>query len=204
MPGMSGWEIAAALKAHPATDDIPIVILSVFAQGEIGDPAGPVADWLAKPVDEEALFSALERVVRAQRRPFKVLIVEDDADVADVLGAMFERRGIDSFTAGSGREAIALSQTLLPDLPVLDIGLPDADGFDVVDWLRHHEHLRALPIVVYTGRELDEADRRRLRLGSTTEFLTKGRITPADFEQHVMRLLGQLIREPQREAAPPR
>jgi CheY-like chemotaxis protein len=160
-----------------------------------------VADWLAKPLDEEALFGALERVVRARSEPFKVLVVEDDPDVADVLGAMFERHGIDCFKAADGREAIELSQVLLPDLLVLDIGLPEADGFDVVDWLRHHEHLRALPIVVYTARDLDEADRERLRLGCMTEFLTKGRITPADFEQRVMRLLGRLARNTRAEAS---
>jgi len=85
---------------------------------------------------------------------------------------------------------------VLPDLLVLDIGLPEADGFEVVDWLRRHERLRAVPLVVYTARELDEHDRERLRLGATTEFLTKGRITPQDFEQRVMRLLGRLTREP--------
>ena len=73
---------------------------------------------------------------------------------------------------------------------MLDVGLPEADGFQVVDWLRRHERLSALPMVVYTARELDEAGRERLRLGASTEFLTKGRITPQDFEQRVMGLLG--------------
>ncbi|MGH2839546.1 MAG: response regulator, partial [Solirubrobacteraceae bacterium] len=196
MPGMSGWETAAELKNHPETDDIPIVILSVLPQAETELPDGPVAEWLEKPLDEEALFRALERVVRSRSEPFKVLVVEDDPDLADILSTMFERRGVDAFTAASGLEAIELSQRLLPDLLVLDVGLPEADGFEVVQWLRRHERLRGLPMVVYTARELKAADRDRLRLGSTTEFLTKGRITPVDFEQRVMRLVGQLTREP--------
>jgi len=85
---------------------------------------------------------------------------------------------------------------VLPDLLMLDIGLPEADGFEVVDWLRRHERLRTVPLVVSTARELDELDRARLQLGVSTEFLTKGRITPQDFEQRVMRLLGRLTREP--------
>ena len=131
----------------------------------------------------------------APREPFKVLIVEDDRDQAAILTAIFERHGIETFRAADGREAIELSQQVLPDLLVLDLGLPEADGFQVVDWLRHHERLSALPVVVYTARELGKADRARLRLGPSTEFLTKGRITPQDFEQRVMGLLGRLTRD---------
>lgn len=97
--------------------------------------------------------------------------------------------------ASDGRKAIELSQRVLPDLLVLDIGLPEADGFELVDWLRRHERLRTVPLVVYTAHELDELDRARLQLGAGTESLTKGPITPQDFEQRVMRLLGRLTRE---------
>ena len=93
---------------------------------------------------------------------------------------------------------------MLPDLLVLDIGLPEADGFEVVDWLRRHERLSALPMIVYTARELDEGDRERLRLGRTTEFLTKGRISPQDFEARVMALLARLTQDqiPERQHEP--
>ncbi|MCW3016396.1 MAG: Two-component hybrid sensor and histidine kinase regulator [Solirubrobacterales bacterium] len=192
MPGMSGWETAAALKEHPETRAVPIVILSVLSPAEAEASGTPVADWVQKPLDEAMLFAALERAVAPCGEPFKVLIVEDDPDVAAILGAMFDRHGIQVFRAADGREAIELSQHILPDLLVLDIGLPETDGFQVVDWLRRHERLSALPLVVYTARELDRADRERLRLGASTEFLIKSRITPEDFEQRVMGLLGRL------------
>ncbi|MDQ3677931.1 MAG: PAS domain S-box protein [Actinomycetota bacterium] len=196
MPGMSGWETLAALKDQPETDDIPIVILSVLAQAEAEAPSAPVSDWLEKPLDEAALFEALRRAVNPRDKPYKVLIVEDDPDLAAILTAIFERHEIETFHAADGGEAIELSQQVLPDLLVLDIGLPETDGFQVVDWLRHHERLSALPMVVYTAHELDEADRERLRLGASTEFLTKGRITPQDFEQRVVRLLARLTQQP--------
>jgi len=103
---------------------------------------------------------------------------------------------VKTFHAATGLEAIELSQQVMPDLLVLDIGLPVADGFEVVDWLRRHERLSALPVVVYTAKDLDETDRQRLRLGETTEFLAKGRITPKDFEQRVMGLLAHLTQDP--------
>jgi PAS domain S-box-containing protein len=195
MPGMSGWETAAALSEHPETREVPILILSVLSEAEAEDASKRFADWIEKPLDETVLFEALERAVGPRGEPFKVLIVEDDRDQAAILTATFERHGIETFRAADGREAIELSQQVLPDLLVLDIGLPEADGFEVVDWLRRHERLSALPMVVYTARELDEADRERLQLGATTEFLTKGQITPQDFEQRVMRLLGRLTRD---------
>jgi len=191
MPGMSGWETTAALKQHAETEHIPIVILSVLAQEETDSPDGAIVDWVQKPLDEEQLFAALQRAVSSSVEPFKVLVVEDDHDLAGVLTATFQRHGIQTFHAASGSEAIQISQHVLPDLLVLDIGLPEISGFEVVQWLRRHERLHATPMVVYTGRDLDADDRRRLRLGSTTEFLTKGRITPMDFENRVVALLGR-------------
>jgi CheY-like chemotaxis protein len=196
MPGMSGWEIAAELGRRPETDDIPIVILSVLAEqdSEREVPSGAVAGWLEKPLEERPLFEAVDRAINPRGELFKVLIVEDDPDLATVLTTMFERRGIEAAVAADGHEAIELSEQMLPDLLVLDVGLPMADGFEVVDWLRDNELLRVVPLVIYTARELDEHDRERLRLGASTVFLTKGRITPQDFEQRVTRLLGRLIR----------
>ncbi len=194
MPGMSGWETAAALRAHPETRGIPIVILSVLAKAETAGLEVPVVGWVEKPLDEHALFAALERAVSLRDEPFRVLVVEDDRDLGRILTMTLERRGVETFHAAGGLQAIELCRRVLPDLLVLDLGLPEADGFEVVDWLRRDDRLRALPLVVYTGRELDKADRARLALGSPTEFLTKGRITPEDFERHVMALLERLTR----------
>jgi PAS domain S-box-containing protein len=199
MPGMSGWETAAELKRRPETEHIPIVILSVLAQAETDSPAGAIVDWVQKPLDDAQLFAALEKAVGCNAEPFKVLVVEDDHDLAGVLTAMFERHGIETFHAATGTAAIEISQRVLPDLLVLDLGLPEIDGFEVVEWLRRHDRLHAVPMVVYTARDLDETDRDRLRLGSTTQFLTKARITPADFERRVVALLGRRTTSDPRE-----
>ena len=113
-------------------------------------------------------------------------------DLAGVLSASFDRHGIQTFHAADGAQAILISQRELPDLLVLDLGLPEVDGFAVAEWLRRHERLHAMAVVVYTARDLDDGDRRRLQLGSTTQFLTKDRVTSSDLEQRVMGLLGRL------------
>ncbi|MGH2458810.1 MAG: PAS domain S-box protein [Chloroflexota bacterium] len=129
-------------------------------------------------------------VARPARAP-RVLIVEDDQDLADVLVAMFQRHGVETFRAQTGRDGIQLSQQVQPDLLVLDLILPDGDGFSVVDWLRHHERLRNVALVVYSARDLSEEDRERLKL-ARTEYVTKGRITPDEFETEVIAMLDRI------------
>jgi DNA-binding response OmpR family regulator len=120
------------------------------------------------------------------------LIVEDDTDLAQVLIAVFERHGVETYHAKTGREALRLSQRILPDLLVLDLALPEVDGFAVVDWLRHHRHLCMVPLVVYCAKDLNNFDRERLKLGQTL-FFTKGRVTPEEFEKHIVSLLNRII-----------
>ncbi|MBA2637380.1 MAG: response regulator [Solirubrobacterales bacterium] len=122
----------------------------------------------------------------------RVLIVEDDEDLAAILRATLERHGLKTFHAETGGRALELSDQVDPDLVVLDLTLPDIDGFAVVDWLRGHGRLGRLPLVVYTARDIDAEERGRLRLGDQTVFFTKGRITPEQVEERVMQLLGRI------------
>lgn len=191
MPKMNGWQVLAMLREQPETQDIPILICSVCPPTtETTNDLG-VVDWVGKPLDESALFQSLRQALATPSQQIRVLIIEDDADLAQVLRTLFEQQGIDTFHASTGREAIRLSQQLKPDLLVLDLGLPGGDGFTVVEWLRQHNTLHSVPLVIYSARDLNEADRDRLRLGQT-EFLTKGRVTPQEFEQRVMGLLQRI------------
>ncbi|HUX86778.1 MAG TPA: response regulator, partial [Chloroflexota bacterium] len=158
------------------------------------DDAAPirVADWLVKPLEELPLLDTLERVLHSVGRPPRVLIVEDDVDLARVMTTTFGRHGIETIHAQTSQEAIQLSQESDPDLLVLDLILPHGDGFSVVDWLRQHNRLRSVPVVVYSARDLAASDRDRLRLGYT-RFLTKGRISPEQFEEQVISLLRQIM-----------
>ncbi|MDM9382109.1 PAS domain S-box protein [Chlorogloeopsis sp. ULAP01] len=192
MPGMDGWETLAILKQQPHTQNIPVIILSgLLPDASKGLPEG-VSDWIVKPPNIKLLCQALDKATTRQNQTLKVLIIEDDQDLAQVLIAMFNSHNITTFYAQTGREAIQVSQNIIPDLLVLDLGLPECDGFTVVDWLRQHNRLCQVPLVVYTARDLDEGDRKRLRLGQTL-FLTKGRITPQEFEQRVINLLNRMI-----------
>ncbi|WP_229425720.1 response regulator [Lusitaniella coriacea] len=192
MPQMNGWETLEALKAQINTKNIPAIILSGILPDAREAPPDGVDDWIVKPPDEHLLFQALERSLRKKNRQTRVLIVEDDVDLAQVLITLFERHGIETYHAQTGREAIQLSQQIMPDLLVLDLILPQYDGFAVVDWLRQHNALCYVPLVVYTSKDLEDGERERLRLGQTV-FLTKGCITPEQFEQRAIALLDRVV-----------
>ena len=118
----------------------------------------------------------------------RILVVEDDIDLARVIGDVFARDAIDVRLAHSLQEALDACFNFQPHLLVLDIGLPDGDGFNVVDWLRQHENLARLPLVVYSGRDLSPEDCRKLTLGPT-QFLTKARVQPQQLESLVLTML---------------
>jgi PAS domain S-box-containing protein len=191
MPGMTGSDTLKALRLRPDTRSIPVVILSALKPMPRVQREREVVDWVEKPFQEDSLLAALEEAVSVRWKPRRVLLVEDDPDLSRVLLEVFGRHGIEALHASSGVEAVEASRRAPPDLIVLDLGLPHGDGYWVVEALRGEEALRGIPLVVYTARELEEDDRERLRLGHT-EFLTKGRVSPDDFEKRVVSLLNRI------------
>jgi PAS domain S-box-containing protein len=161
---------------------------------EKNEPAGmrvlftiPLARSSALPV-----VNSVPQDIVAGRSDASVLVVEDDVDLARVMTASLQNLGLRTFHTARGNEAVRLCDEHEPSLIVLDLGLPDVDGFAVVHLLRQRPALRHVPLLVYSARDLGSADQSRLRLGPT-EFLTKSRSSPADFEAHVIRLLGTVI-----------
>lgn len=197
MPDIDGWETLRRLKRDPVTCDIPVVLFtsSLGVEGKSG--LHGAADWIMKPTTENHLVQTLERVIE-EANSHCVLIVEDDADLARVLQAMFDRDGIDTEHASTEGEAIEICNRSTPDLLVLDMGLPDGDGFGVVDWLRQNDRLKNVPVIVYTARDLSDADRARLQLGET-HFINKGRSAPAEFQRHVVDVLRRIAPYPEKD-----
>ena len=190
LPGLHGWETLRLLRDDLRTASIPVVVLSAF--GALNDPeVEKSADaWLQQPLETDSMLAALSRVLRGEERPPRVLLVEDDADLAKVILATFERAGVQVHHAATQRKAMELCIASRPDLLILDISLPDGDGFGIVDWLRQQNEMKRLPLVVYSAQDLSEGERKKLRLGPT-QFLTKARVQPQDVETLVLAMLRQ-------------
>ena len=194
MPAMNGWQVIDSLKSAPATAHIPVVIFSVMRPNGGGRDEA-VAGWVTKPLEESQFFRTLSEALRGRTATTRVLIVEDDPELAGLMDSMLHQDHVETRIARSGRETIQILPEFRPDLLVLDIVLPLGDGFSVVQWMRQSEKFRDLPVMVYSGRELSSEERARLTVGRT-QFFTKGATAPNDFEQHVLSLLAQVLPEP--------
>ncbi len=144
---------------------------------------------MSKPLDEDALLGELARVLCGPGEKARILIVEDDGTWRRVIGDVFTREALSrSIWPIPVQQALDACFAFQPHLLVLDIGLPDGDGFNVVDWLRKHENLARLPLVVYSGREISAGERRQLTLGPHA-LSHQGRVQPQQLEALVLTML---------------
>jgi DNA-binding response OmpR family regulator len=186
MPGVSGWDGFRELRADETTREIPVIILSGLAESDDHLMPSDVSGWIQKPFDANQLCAAIGAVAKRHRK--LVLLVEDDADLARVISSTLEQHGVELVSAFGANQAKAAVTRRAPDLVILDLMLADGDGFEVVNYLRQHDRLRNVPLVVYSATEVEKDDQEKLRLGPT-EFLTKARVTPEQLEAHVVHLL---------------
>lgn len=176
LPNMNGWEVLSALKADPDLADIPVIVMSMIDDRNQGFTLG-AADYLTKPVDQKRLARLLERYraesVTAPALSGCVLVAEDDATTREMFRRMLEKEGWEVATADNGKTALERVAIREPDLILLDLMMPEMDGFQFLTELRQHPQWRSLPIVVITAMDLSPTDRLRLS-GSVEQVLQKG------------------------------
>jgi GAF domain-containing protein/CheY-like chemotaxis protein/anti-sigma regulatory factor (Ser/Thr protein kinase) len=168
MPGMDGWAVLSALKADTAVADIPVIMLTIVDDKNLGYALG-ASDYLTKPIDRERLVTVLER----HRRDLPVLVVDDDAGLRQLLRRMLEPEGYAVVEAENGRVALERLHHISPSVILLDLMMPEMDGFEFVAEFRRHEAWRAIPVVVVTAKDLSQEDRERLN-GHVQKILQKG------------------------------
>jgi GAF domain-containing protein/CheY-like chemotaxis protein/anti-sigma regulatory factor (Ser/Thr protein kinase) len=168
MPGMDGWAVLSALKADAAVADIPVIMLTIVDDKNLGYALG-ASDYLTKPIDRERLVTVLKQ----HRRDLPVLVVDDDAGLRQLLRRMLEPEGYAVVEARDGREALERLRDVSPSVILLDLMMPEMDGFEFVAEFRRHEAWRAIPIVVVTAKDLSHEDRERLN-GHVQKILQKG------------------------------
>jgi PAS domain S-box-containing protein len=171
MPGMDGWAVLTQLKAEAELAEIPVIMVTIVDDRNLGYALG-ATDYLTKPVDRDRL-AALVRKYRRQGARDVVLIVEDDAGTRDMLRKTLEKEGWDVAEAENGRVALQRIAHTPPSLILLDLMMPEMDGFAFVTELRRNEAWRRVPVVVLTSKDITLDDRRRLT-GSVELILQKG------------------------------
>jgi HAMP domain-containing protein/CheY-like chemotaxis protein len=164
LPDMLGWTVLNHLKQNPATRHIPVQMLTLDEDRQHGLARGAFS-FITKPTSSEELGAALGRIKEysAPRRK-RLLVVEDNPAEQLSVKELLGHDDIDVQVATTGAEALAAAQEQSFDCMVLDLRLPDMNGFEVLERLRDTPTLTELPVVVFTGKELSPEEDARLRV----------------------------------------
>ena len=160
MPDMDGWSVLAQLKADETLRDIPVIMITMVDDPDRGFMLG-AAEYATKPVDREHLTQILKKYTCAHP-PCPVLLVEDDAATRDVTRRILEKEGWRVTEAENGRVALEQMERERPNLILLDLMMPEMDGFEFASCVRLHPEWRSIPIVVLTAKDLSARERQGL------------------------------------------
>jgi CheY-like chemotaxis protein len=183
--------VLTALKADPDVADIPVIMLTIVDDKNIGYTLG-AADYLTKPIDWGRLAVILQKY-RCAHPPCTVLVVEDEADTRDMLRRMLEKAEWAVTEAENGRVALQHMAESQPHLILLDLMMPEMDGFAFIEALRHQDAWRSIPIVVVTAKDLTPDDRRRLN-GYVERILQKGAYSREELLREIHDLVAAYVR----------
>ncbi len=192
MPGYDGWQVLMDLKSNPETRNIPVIICSILDEREKGFSLG-AADYLIKPILQEDLVQALDRL-NGDGSIRKVLIIDDNADDLRLLAKTLQGGGrYQPILAQGGEKGWNLLLQHRPHAVILDLFMPDLDGFTFLERLRTTPELREIPVVVISGVELTPEQHRQLQeLGQ--RLIQKGAMSEAELFSTLERALKRVRR----------
>jgi len=163
MPGKSGWDTLYELKKTPVTSAIPIIVVTVVDEPKIGLALG-AAEYLVKPVDKEVLLETIRRHIGpGSNGPAKVLVVDDEAHIRELLKEILESNGYIPVLASSGKEALETLSRISVNAVLLDLVMPEMDGFELLFRMREDAGFRNIPVLVLTAKQLTDAEIEMLR-----------------------------------------
>jgi signal transduction histidine kinase/CheY-like chemotaxis protein len=181
MPGVDGWSVLSSLKDDPSLSDIPVVMVTMIDDRRLGFSLG-ATDYLTKPVEPVRLLSVLRRLCPTEDGT--VLVVDDDVAVRDRLARVIRGGGWRVVSAENGVAGLAELDRLQPDLILLDLVMPELDGFGFLAAIRDREELRDVPVLVLTAKDLTAEDRRRLN-GGVRQVMAKSRTGSGELVEQV-------------------
>ena len=170
MPGTDGWAVLTRLKADPDLADIPVIMLTIVSDKNLGYTLG-AAEYLTKPIDRKRLLAVLNKY--RHNPTCTVLVVEDDDTTREMVRRTLEKEGWAVSEAENGQVALQQISRAQPEIILLDLMMPEMDGFKFVSELRQNAAWRFIPIVVVTAMDLTQEERHQLE-GEVERILEKG------------------------------
>lgn len=186
LPVKDGWQVMKELKRHPLCKHIPIIIVSIIDEKNLGFSLGAV-DYFVKPIQKEDLLQALDRVhlvSRPDSRKPTVLVIDDDRAATDLIQVILENEGYHVLKAFQGKDGVELAAREKPDLIILDLIMPEISGFNVAYQLKQIPATRSIPIIILTSMEVDEDT--QAQLGSYVQgLMSKSTFTKKDLLREI-------------------
>ncbi len=183
-----GLALVGLFKRQPATEHVPVLAFSLDPEKDQGELLE--LNYLQKPLRPEQLSEELAQYCRPQDGPHTVLVVDDDPAILDLHSRLVRQIGCQATTARNGREALESVQRARPDLILLDLMMPEMDGFAVLDALQSREALRSIPVIILTAHVLSESDLERCNRG-VAAILSKGLFSAAETLDHIESVLAR-------------
>lgn len=169
LPDLEGWSILSKIKSDPELATIPVIMVSMTDSQEKGFTLG-ASDYLTKPVERTRLLPMVKKYVNGQNA--NVLVVEDEPDIRRLLGTTLRKEGYVVEEAPNGKVALERIAVNTPQMIILDIMMPEVNGFQVIEKLKENEKWREIPVVLLTAMDLSEEDRSNLA-NQVQGFLSK-------------------------------
>ncbi|WP_372369865.1 response regulator [Candidatus Uabimicrobium sp. HlEnr_7] len=185
MPNIDGWEVLKKLKENPLLANIPVIMISMVDKKSMGFELG-AAEYLTKPLDLDHLATVLQKY-KDNETP-SILIVEDDQDMQEMMMRSLEKQGYTAIVAENGQSALQKIEKNVPDLILLDLLMPQMDGFEFLVKLRTDSQWQNIPVVVVSAKNITKEDREKLS-GSVQKIIEKSELSSDDLMKKISTLI---------------
>jgi len=187
MPGTSGWDVLERLKNDPELASIPVIMATIIEDKGLAYSLG-AADYLCKPINRAGMLAVVERHM-ANAKSKSILVVDDDLDARTLISQQLRGSRWVVVEAANGLEALTRLEESEPGLILLDLMMPEMDGFAFLEELGKRKHLQTVPVVIISAKELT-AEERTLLETRVARVFDKGNYRNEDLASEVARLLG--------------
>ncbi|MBI3814679.1 MAG: response regulator, partial [Nitrospinae bacterium] len=184
MPKRDGWEIIQELKSKPETKDIPVIFCTIIADKKLGFSLG-ASDYLVKPVRDDDLLRSL-RMLNGSIK--KIVVIDDNPQDAELVGRFLKGHGYTVKIALGGREGIGYIKRHKPELIIVDLMMPEVDGFAVIEEAKSNPATKDIPIIVVSAKDITAEDRKRLN-GYIEVLIGKGMLNEDELMQEIVKAL---------------
>lgn len=189
MPEKDGWQVLRELKGDPETQDIPVIILSIVDDKQLGFSLG-AAEYIVKPMEKQMLLHKLKNLEKTAMIK-KILIVDNEPETVEFISDVFGKAGYQMSTAFNSEDALSLLSASPPDLIVLNPAMPEINSFDVIEYIKEEESIKNIPLIVLAQKDLSEKEIEYLN-GRIRGILNKGSLNKEDLLKELRNTVGKM------------